>query len=148
METSPSSHSGEALIVEAQQTWAVHTLHLPVRIYWILELMSCHLNLNWKSQSYRKQGKKQASSHINLKVSPRATTNDGSVMVLVLSKPKKVLKVSLHWSQWGDSLQSQSCARMQVVTAVTVPTADPATGQDNGSAPNVYYLMMLLTLRK
>lgn len=69
-------------------------------------------------------------------------------MVLVLSKPKKVLKVSLHWSWRGDSLQSQRCARMQVVTAASVPTADPATGQDNVSAPNVYYLMMLLTFQK
>lgn len=34
------------------------------------------------------------------------------------------------------------------MTAVaSVPTADPATGQDKGSAPNVSYLMMLLTLR-
>lgn len=144
----PCSHSGEALTVRAQQTRAVHTLRLPVRIYWILELTSCLLNLNWKSQSYRKQGKKQASSHINPRVSPRATTNDSSVNGAGFVKAKEGTEgFSALESVGGFSTKSEVC-QDAVVTAATVPTADPATGQHKVSAPNVYYLMMLLTFKK
>lgn len=59
------SHPSEALAAEAQQTQAVHTLHLPVRLYWILGLVGCCLCLKWKSLSFRKQGVKNLSHFPN-----------------------------------------------------------------------------------
>ena len=100
VETCSSSHSSEVRTAETQQTRAVHTLYLLVGGT-LLDSRACHLPSEPKmgiAIILEEGGKTGASSQKNPQDSPR-TTGIMACGAAGVSKPKTILKGSVHWGQ-------------------------------------------------